>query len=305
MISFQPFLYLSILLKSYIDNEDFTENNAEEDNEKKRSMVRKNNFFMSMVANYYLTFNNLTKLSSEINNFLNNILSRQSFNSIEVELFFFLLNKSTDKAPEKLKQKYASYFKKFLTKRNAKELFQTFININHVKDFEEMQLVEVMLMRELIVSALERGMGVLVMCGLKKYPSFFKLLIEGRVWKKIVMFTETKLVIDIWENYLEKINKAEIKDYKKTIDMRYEIEQIELNLFNQEDFKEKEVLLLEDQREEFYIHPVFSFADFLQICFKFTKSKTISAIYEQYRHLMENDIEVLEVCLNFDEYIAM
>jgi hypothetical protein len=192
---FNIFDYLSIDLSGF-------QNDEKQKNEKKQMIIIRNNFFLGILlkamqmssteSNEEKQISDVSFLKHSTDTFKNIICEKE--NQLEIELdveVFFLFMAGWDTRAKVLVVKFLDYFKNFIKDfKSDQEQFQSrmlFENLGRTlqKDFEEMSLDEVIILRKIINNTVIRKFfqGIEF---LSSDQNYCYLMAEGRIWVSII-----------------------------------------------------------------------------------------------------------------------
>jgi hypothetical protein len=301
---------------------------------KKKFYTARNDLFFNLLLYSNLNKENSNTMDKQVDNFIK--VNNENLTSLdyEVDYFFLCILGYRDKA-KSLLIKYNEYFKTFLKYFKDMDIIGFLMKLTVDKKPIDMTIDEIVVIRKIINSTILRHNYSGIIFLLTK-ENIFLLMVEGRIWKSIITEFNKDECLEIYINYcfimkqyLSYYKKTdELKDVKKRLyfhSLSYEYEAKIKELRDEEDkVIEKEILtkdLLEfealvrqkdaiiQEREELEKDislPAFiEFVDLLNIIFMFNKKEVALAILYSDRTEIIPTLEIFEICLNYDEDLAM
>jgi hypothetical protein len=313
-------------------------NNKLDLEKRKQFYIKRNNIFFTILF-YCKNLSTAVIIDKQVDYFVKVNLENHVPIDLEVDFFLLTIHGYKDKA-KNLIIKQNEYFKSHLKDLNIKEtdILIIFNKINIEKDISSQSMDEIILLRKLMVNIILRkfftGINYLM-----NFETILILMIEGRIWKIVITELTKDIVLEIWIQYhngitafLKKYNYHE--DYqdmniiKKKIYIHTLETQFSAKLVNLKD--EEEVLkqkeqeaqelnefetharqrdLVSREREEFEreisLPPIVEFVDLLKIIFQYNKKDVALVILDSPLTGIDPTQEIFEICLNYDEDLAM
>lgn len=293
--------------------------------ERKKNIILRNNIFLRLLVEAYeararenldvneyengddeKVFQDFGFLRSHIESFKNVLCERENsiHLEIDVEVFFLSILGYKDKA-KSLIVKFYDYFKTFMKTFNendnmASGIFNN-LEVLLTKGFHSLKTEEIIVLRKIIDNCIKRRFysGIQFLCS---DSNFCFLLAEGRLWKSIIKHFDRETILNVWRRYYDIIRVSDNEDYRITIIEEHKKRLLELNLEEDLQMRKYERNVIDKENK---LDFVLEFKDLLVIMFKYSKKDIALFLFEELSKDYVMKPEIFEVCLGYDEDIAM
>lgn len=325
---FNLFDYLSDIMVAPVDNAQI---------EKRRQFyIQRNNLFLTILLYSKIGKDRDIYMDRQVEYFVR--VNQGNFTTLdyEVDYLFLSILGYRDKA-KSLLVKYNDHFKDFIKDFRDNDVLTFFQKLTIDKQPSEMSIEEIIALRKIINATIFRKFYNGFVYLLSSEANFI-IMMEGRLWKNIILEFTKEEVLEIWINYdnifkyfmtiyqhLDIYERKEIKKklYFHSIGYEYEskikkLKEEEENLIEKEiltkDLTEFETLVKqkemfinerEELQKEINLHPIVEFVDLLQIIFMYNKKEVALTILDSDRTEINPSPAIFEICLNNDEDLAM
>ena len=278
--------------------------------------TRRNNFFFCVLIEIIKIGLDTSILNQHIDAFVR--LNIENAITIDVETDFFFLNLFGLKEKAKsLLVKFNNYFKMIFKENKELEPFIYFGKMNAFASFSDLQLDQIWLIRKIIKSTIDRQFFEGIEFLLKIKEDAFLFMMEGDIWKKIVLNFDEIDTYQTWIMFYDQLQASNKRNmYTSTIQLSHDPEFASGLKAQIEDYKKAKALgkpisdksskKFDEIAQELSLPPIKTFISLLDICFKFSKNEHVFFIINK---SLETDglitQKVFEICLSNNEDIAI
>lgn len=277
--------------------------------------VQRNNFFYCVLIEVIKLGKSLDIMNKHIDTFVKLNNENKVIIDVETDYFFLLLLGLKDKA-KILLVKFNNYLKQIFKANREIDPFFFFGKMNVETPFYELSYDQIWIMRKILKSIIERQFYEGLEFVIKVKEDLFLYMMEGDIWKKIVLNFDEIDTHSLWELFLEQLKESKDARYVSTIELSHD-PQFAPGLKSQKDefnklkslgkqLPDEELRRFEEIASELGLPEVRKFTDLLNICFRFSKTHhAYFLITKAYNTPGIINQEVFEVCMQNNEDISM